>query len=117
MAHDTERHIHNHYYIPNNEILNILGQLRTEIAILNTKTSKIMADLTQIEQEVAEAKTAQQSAVILLQSLKQKLDEAGTDPVKLKALSDDLSASTDALAAAVVANTPSEGEEPPVEPV
>lgn len=74
------------------------------------KLKKMADELTVLEQEVAENSTAIGSAVTLLQGLKAALDAAGTDPVKLKALSDQLSAQTDALAAAVVANTPSEGE-------
>jgi len=69
-----------------------------------------MADLTKLEQEVSENKTVMQSAVTLLQGLKQKLDEAGTDAVKLKQLSDELDSNTNALAEAVSANTPAEGQ-------
>lgn len=68
-----------------------------------------MADeLATLEQEVTENGTVIGSAVTLLQGLKAKLDAAGTDPVKLKALSDQISAQTDSLAEAIVANTPSE---------
>lgn len=65
-------------------------------------------DFTELENEIAEDSSAKQSAITLLQTLKTRLDEAGTDPAKLKELSDSLSASTDGLAAAVVANTPAE---------
>lgn len=65
-----------------------------------------MADLTTLEQEVAENKTVTESAVTLLKGLKAALDAAGTDPAKLKALSDSLSTQTDDLAAAVSENTP-----------
>lgn len=63
-------------------------------------------DFTELENEVAEDKTVKESAITLLTGLKAALDAAGTDPVKLKALSDSLSSNTDALAAAVLANTP-----------
>lgn len=66
-----------------------------------------MTDFTQLEQEIAEDASAKSSAITLLNDLKRRLDEAGTDPVKLKELSDSLSGATDALAAAVAANTPS----------
>lgn len=72
-----------------------------------------MALLDELVTEVEENKTVVASAVTLLQGLKEKLDAAGTDPVKLKALSTQLSNQTDALAAAVVSNTPT--EEPTVE--
>lgn len=80
---------------------------------INQKLNKMAADLTTLEQEVSENSDAIASAVTLLQGLKAALDAAGTDPVKLKALSDQLSAQTDSLAAAVVANTPSETTEDP----
>lgn len=61
-----------------------------------------------IRREVAEAKTAQQSAIVLIDGLKTQLDSIvanATELTELKAelaaLSIDLSDSTDALAAAV----------------
>ena len=62
-----------------------------------------LADLTT---QVTETNTVIDSAVVLIQGLKAKLDAAGTNPVALKALSDSLNTSEQALAAAVVANTP-----------
>lgn len=74
-----------------------------------------MALLDELVTEVEENKTVVASAVTLLQGLSEALKDAGTDPVKLKALSTQLSNQTDALSAAVVANTPSQ-DDPPVEP-
>lgn len=65
-----------------------------------------MADFSQLEQEISEDASAKGAAITLLQDLKKRLDAAGTDPVKLKELSDSLSAATDGLAQAVVDNTP-----------
>lgn len=65
-------------------------------------------DFTQLEQEISEDASAKNSAITLLKDLKRRLDEAGTDPVKLKELSDALSGATDSLAAAVAENTPAE---------
>lgn len=67
-----------------------------------------MADFTELENEIAEDASAKQSAITLLQNLKTRIDDAGVDPVKLKELSDSLSAATDGLAQAVVDNTPAE---------
>lgn len=72
-----------------------------------------MALLDELLAEVEENKTVVASAVTLLQGLKEKLDAAGTDPAKLKALSSQLSSQTDALAEAVVTNTPAEPETEP----
>lgn len=69
-----------------------------------------MADeLVKLEQDVAAQDTVIKSAVTLLQGLKQKLDEAGTDKVKLAALSSSIEAQTESLSSAVAQNTPSEG--------
>jgi hypothetical protein len=70
-----------------------------------------MADeMVKLETEVSETKTVMQSAIVLLQGLKQRLDEAGTDKAKLDALANDLDVHTNDLAAAVTANTPAENE-------
>lgn len=79
-----------------------------EFNLIKQKLNKMADEMATLEAEVAETKTVAQSAVVLLQGLKQRLDEAGTDKVKLAALSADLGGSTDALAAAVVANTPAD---------
>lgn len=67
---------------------------------------RIMAALDGLEAEVADVKTVQQSAIVLLNGLAQALKDAGTDPAKLAAIIADLDASKTALADAVVANTP-----------
>ena len=68
-------------------------------------------DLSELTAKVEANKTVSGSAIALLRGLKQALDDAGTDPVALKALSDSLGASTQELADAVVANTPTEPSE------
>lgn len=70
-------------------------------------TGVIMADLTALTNEVNENNDAVQSAILLLNGLKASLDDAilSEDPAAIQALADQLGAQTDALAAAVVANT------------
>jgi predicted nucleic acid-binding Zn-ribbon protein len=68
------------------------------------RMSKNLDDLTT---QVAANTDAEQSAVVLLNQLHQLLVDAGTDPAKLDALKSQLSSSKEALAAAIVANTPS----------
>lgn len=63
-------------------------------------------ELDTLTAEVTANTDAEASAVVLLQKLHDLLVAAGTDPAKLQALTDQLSASKDALAAAIVANTP-----------
>lgn len=46
------------------------------------------------------------SALVLINGIADRIIAAGGDPVKLKALTDELKAKDDTLAAAIVANTP-----------
>lgn len=71
------------------------------------KEEKIMAgELDALTAEVANNTTVEKSALALINGFAAQLAAAGTDPVKLKALSDSLKANDDELAAAVAANTP-----------
>jgi len=74
--------------------------------LILTNQERIMAALDDIQAKVTAEGTVVQSAITLLQGLKQALDAAGQDPAKLAELSSDLDAQTQALAAAVAANTP-----------
>lgn len=74
-----------------------------------------MADLTALATEVEENGDAIDSAVSLLGTLAQEIRDNATDPAALAALADELDAQTNALAAAVVANTPAAPTEPEVE--
>jgi len=65
----------------------------------------LMTVLSDLQAAVAAEDTVIDSAVTLLQGLKAALDAAGTDPVALKALSDDIGAKTQQLATAVQTNT------------
>ena len=67
-----------------------------------------MADLTELETEVAENTTVVGSAIALINGFKDRLAAAGVDPAKLAALRDALDINSNALAAAVEANTPAE---------
>lgn len=63
-------------------------------------------ELDALTAQVAENTTVIGSAKTLLQNIKSQLDAAGTDPAKLKALSDTLKAEDDSLAQAITDNTP-----------
>ncbi len=72
---------------------------------------QIMAgELDALKQQVADSITVEESAITLIEGLKEKLDAAiaAGDPAALQALSDSLGAEKDKLAAAVTANTPAE---------
>lgn len=76
------------------------------------KLNSIMADLTQLIQDVQNNASVIESAITLLQGLKEKLDAAGTDATKLAELSASLESQTNSLAAAIAANTPADATPP-----
>lgn len=74
---------------------------------LNRKLELAMSkELDDLTAEVAADTAVESSAVTLIQGLAAQIAAAGTDPVALKALTDSLTTSSTALAAAVTANTP-----------
>lgn len=64
------------------------------------------ADLTVLSAQVQANTDVEASAVQLIEGLAAQIASLKNDPVALQALADKLKASSDALAAAVVANTP-----------
>ncbi len=68
---------------------------------------KIMATIDDVQAAVAAETTEIGSVVTLLGQLHDMVLAAGTDPAKLQAALDSINANKDALAAAVLANTPS----------
>ena len=87
----------------NSHIENQLNRILDAITKLETKLANELEDLTT---QVAETKTVIDSAIVLIQGIKAALDAAGSNPAALKALRDSLDTSEQALAAAIVANTP-----------
>ena len=84
----------------------IEDQFNRILDAINKLEIKLATEMEDLTTKVAETKTVIDSAIVLIQGLKSKLDAAGTNPVALKALSDSLAASDASLAAAIVANTP-----------
>lgn len=98
--------------------LNRLEQLM--LAIQRAEGYELMW-LDDLRTSAAESKTVSQGAVISINKLADKIQElinAGGDPAELQALVDSLRADDAAIAAAIVARTPAEGEPAPtpVEP-
>lgn len=87
------------------KLLSKIAEILTAIQLLG----KTMAnELDELTSRVTASGDATDSAVLLLNGLKARLDAAGTDPVALKALSDALGTNTEELAAAILANTPAQ---------
>ena len=74
---------------------------------INTKENTMIQELTDLIAEVAATKDVEAAAVIAINGLIAKLDEAlaSEDPAAIKQATDDLKASAAALAAAIPANT------------
>jgi hypothetical protein len=68
-----------------------------------------MADLSLLTAQVTANVDVEASAVQLLNNLAAQLVASKNDPVAIQALADQLKGSGDALAAAIVANTPAVG--------
>ena len=83
-------------------------QLRRLGLFSTLSTEKIMSELDDLEAKVAAEESVEQSAITLLGTLKQELDAAlaDGDMGRIQALSDKIGADTDALSAAITANTP-----------
>lgn len=69
-------------------------------------------ELIRLTEEVEETTTVAESAIVLIKGLSQLIKDAGTDPAKLKALTDKLDAKNAELAAAITENTPATPEPP-----
>ena len=105
-------------YINSHEVIDyqIKAELDKILELLHTilkGEQKIMVDLTALTTQVQANTDVEASAVILIQGIAAELAKAGVDPVALKALTDKLNTSAQALAAAVVANTPPPAPAPP----
>lgn len=76
------------------------------LAEIQQKENVMAGELDALTAQVTANTDAEASAIQLLQNLHDLLVAAGTDPTKLTALATTLKTSQDALAAAIVANTP-----------
>jgi hypothetical protein len=98
----------------------VLLGLAAILYVIHTRRKAMATAKENLTREVAENKTVMGSAATLLGNLKQRLDDAiaSGDPADLQALSDELDTNSNALAAAVAANTPAAAEvpTPPAEP-
>jgi predicted RNase H-like nuclease (RuvC/YqgF family) len=75
-------------------------------------TPSMEAVIEQLRSEVERNSSVDASAIQLLTTLADKIEELKNSPTELQTLVESLRAQSDTLAAAVVANTPAEGEEP-----
>jgi chromosome segregation ATPase len=102
---DLHVYFHN---VPDLGLLARLDQIDAKLASIQTQGAQAMADLTALTAEVERNTAVDQSAIALLTGLAAQIEALKTDPAALQTLADQLKGSSDALAAAVVANTPAQ---------
>ena len=83
-----------------------LDHLLTHIRALVAQGVQIMAQLDTLEAQVRANTDVEASAVVLIQGIADRIAAAGVDPAKLAELTASLKASGEALATAVIENTP-----------
>jgi len=89
-------------------IRNSRNQINGRFNSLESEIIQMAGELNELKTEVAETRTAVDSAIVFIKGLKDLLDAAiaSGDPAELKKLSDELNAQQTALAEAIVTNTP-----------
>lgn len=90
------------------DLKNQLRRVERKLDTVIQKENEMSAEMDDLTAKVAANGEVDASAIVLLQGLKQMLDDAiaSGDPAALKALSDSLGAQQSDLSAAVAANTP-----------
>jgi hypothetical protein len=83
-----------------------LDRIEAALLGLQSQGAQLMADLSVLTAEVERNTAVDESAIALLTGLAAQIEALKTDPVALQSLADTMRGSSDALAAAVVANTP-----------
>lgn len=108
-----------------NKVDSVQESMRNIVDRVISFMEKTQMSLNNLTREVAETRSVIDSAITLIQGLRGKLADAGTDPAKLEALAKELDESQAKLAAALIENTPAENPvpepapapvDPPVEP-
>lgn len=80
-------------------------KLTQKIDLLTERIKEMSAALDALKVQVERNTQVDQSAITLIEGIAQQLQELKDDPAAIEALSNELQASTDALSAAVSANT------------
>lgn len=83
-----------------------LARIEAMFAIMQQQELNAMAAIDDLQTSVTKENTVIDGAVTLLSQLSQMITAAGTDPVKLASLTQQIDAKTQTLAAAILANTP-----------
>lgn len=109
--HHVDVHVHVHGTSDPATVQKLDAILR-QLGIINQKETQMAADLTALKAAVQADTEVDQSAITLMTGLTAKIQELinasgnTVDPAELQGIVDGINATKDALAAAVVANTP-----------
>lgn len=95
-----------HHFDPDEHEERKLDQILAALVELKQQGVDMSKELDDLTAEVAATKTVVDSAVVLIQGLRQQIIDAGTDPAALQALTDSLKSTEAALAAAVATPGP-----------
>ena len=107
MNHNQEDHPCLHGVLTRLDNIEIkLNRILAKLVGIAKQEKQIMADLTVLTTQVKANTDAEASAILLLQGLSAQIEALKNDPVALQALADELKVSQEALAAAIIANTP-----------
>lgn len=104
-------HIFHHEVNELHEVHKKLDEILAYVKDIRIKEITMSAQLDTLTAEVTETGTVIDSAIELINGLAAQIAAIKDDPVAIQALADELNAKSEALAAAVQANTP-----PPAEP-
>jgi predicted PP-loop superfamily ATPase len=97
---------HNHEQCTLNRIESSLEEILSRLNRIEQKENFMSKQLDDLTADVAQEVAVDQSAIVLINGIAAQIAAAGVDPAKLADLSNQLRASSAALAAAVQANTP-----------
>ncbi len=87
------------------EVIRRLSRIERTVRLILYGEFHMSKELDDLTAEVSRVKTVDDSIIALVAGLAAQITAAGTDPAKLQALTDSLTQSDDAIAAAVTANT------------
>lgn len=88
------------------EVRRNFDALSNTMDLILERMNAMSAELDALTAQVKANSSLLDSATTLINGIAARITAAGTDPVALKALTDELKAKDDALAAAIAANTP-----------
>ena len=99
-----DKEIHLHFHFSEGGVFTVSD--RNVLNQIFAQGVKVMSKLDDLEAAVKRTTEVVASAKVLIDGIAQRIIDAGVDPAKLQALTDELTSDSDTLAAAVAANTP-----------